>query len=99
MDIEDPKLDLLKTARELGVAVVSYSPLGRGMLTGPYKSPNDFGPGDFRSIAPHFPKENFPENSRFEKIIAIAGRKKCTASQLTLAWLLAERPDIIPILG
>lgn len=99
-DIEFPDIGLLKTCRELGVTVVAYSPLGRGMLTGAYKSPADFEEGDFRTFAPRFSAENFPKNLQLvDHINEIAKKKGCTAGQLTLAWLLAQGPDIIPIPG
>jgi aryl-alcohol dehydrogenase-like predicted oxidoreductase len=100
MDIEDPNIALMKTCRELGVAIVSYSPLGRGFVTGQYRSPDDFEEGDFRRLAPRFSKENFPKNLELvDGIVAIAKKKGCTAGQLTLAWLLAQGDDIIPIPG
>ena len=70
------------------------------MLTGAYKSPADFEEGDFRSYSPRFSEENFPKNLKLvDQINEIAKRKGCTAGQLTLAWLLAQGPDIIPIPG
>lgn len=70
------------------------------MLTGAYKSPADFEEGDFRSYSPRFSEENFPKNLKLvDQINEIATRKGCTAGQLTLAWLLAQGPDIIPIPG
>lgn len=100
IDIEDPKIALLKTCRELGVAVIAYSPLGRGFLTGQYKSADDFEEGDFRRISPRFSKENFPKNLKLvDGIGALAKKKGCTAGQLTLAWLMAQGDDIIPIPG
>ncbi|KAM0795062.1 NADP-dependent oxidoreductase domain-containing protein [Usnea florida] len=99
-DIELPEIGLLKTCRELGVATIAYSPLGRGMLTGAYKSPADFEEGDFRSGSPRFSAENFPKNLKLvEKIKDIAHKKGCTPGQLTLAWLLAQGEDVIPIPG
>ena len=99
-DIESPSINLLKTCRELGVATVAYSPLGRGMLTGAYKSPNDFEEGDFRRLSPRFSEENFPKNLKLvDEIGAIAKKKGCTPSQLTLAWLMCQGADIIPIPG
>lgn len=100
MDIESPEIGLLKTCRELGVATVAYSPLGRGMLTGAYKSPDDFGEGDFRKFAPRFSAENFPKNIRLaEQLGAVARRKGCTPGQLCLAWLMAQGDDVVPIPG
>lgn len=100
LDIESPQIELLKTCRELGVAVVAYSPLGRGMLTGAYKSPADFEEDDFRKNAPRFSEENFPKNLKLvDQIAALAEKKGCTAGQLTLAWLLRQGQDIIPIPG
>jgi aryl-alcohol dehydrogenase-like predicted oxidoreductase len=60
IDIEDPKIALLKTCRELGVAVIAYSPLGRGFLTGQYKSPEDFEEGDFHGMSLASPKRTSP---------------------------------------
>ena len=100
MDIEDPQIALLKTCRELGVAVVAYSPLGRGFLTGQYKSPADFEEGDFRKSNPRFSAENFPKNLQLvDQIKSLADKKGCTSGQLTLAWLMAQGEDIIPIPG
>ena len=99
-DIESPATSLLSTCRSLGVSIIAYSPLGRGMLTGAYKSPNDFEEGDFRRISPRFSEENFPKNLKLvDAIGAIAKRKGCTPSQLTLKWLMAQGEDIIPIPG
>ncbi|KAK3172839.1 hypothetical protein OEA41_006164 [Lepraria neglecta] len=100
MDIEDPKIALLKTCRELGVATVAYSPLGRGLLTGQYKSSADFEEGDWRRTAPRFSAENFPKNLQLvDKLGEIAKVKGCTTGQLTLAWLMNQGDDIIPIPG
>lgn len=100
IDIEKPEIGLLETCRELGVAVVAYSPLGRGFLTGQYKSRLDFEEGDFRRFAPRFSDENFPKNLKLvDQLTALATRKGCTTGQLTLAWLLAQGEDIIPIPG
>ncbi|TKA65594.1 hypothetical protein B0A49_04875 [Cryomyces minteri] len=93
LDIENPQIGLLQTCRELGVAVVAYSPIGRGMITGHLRSPDDFEDNDFRRLSPRFSKENFPKN------LELAKNKGVTASQLTLAWLLAQGDDIIPIPG
>ena len=100
LDIESPKIELLKTCRELGVAVVAYSPIGRGMISGEIRKPDDFEEGDFRRNAPRFSAENFPKNLELvDKIHALAKKKNATPSQLTLAWLLAQGDDIVPIPG
>ena len=100
MDIEDPKIALLQTCRELGVATVAYSPLGRGFITGQYKSPDDFAPDDFRRICPRFSRENFPKNLELvHRIAELANEKQCSSGQLTLAWLMKQGDDIIPIPG
>ncbi|KIM54237.1 hypothetical protein SCLCIDRAFT_1154802 [Scleroderma citrinum Foug A] len=100
LDIEDPKINILETARELGVKIVAYSPLGRGLLTGKYKSPDDFAEDDFRRVIPRFSKENFPNVLKLvEKLKEIGLRHNATAGQATLAWLLAQGEDIIPIPG
>ena len=96
-DVEDK---VLAACRELGIAFVPYSPLGRGFLTGQFKSINDFAPDDQRRSQPRFQGENFARNlALVARIQAMAARKGCTASQLALAWVLAQGPDIIPIPG
>jgi len=100
IDIENPQVNLLKTCRELGVATVAYSPLGRGFVTGVYRSPDDFEDGDFRKGSPRFSKENFPKNLKLvDGLVDLAKKKGCSPGQLTLAWLLAQGEDIIPIPG
>ncbi len=100
LEIETEQIGLLKACRELGVAVVAYSPLGRGMLTGTIKSRDDLGKEDFRNRAPRFSEENFPKNLKLaDKIAEMAKSKGVTPSQLTLAWLLAQGQDIFPIPG
>jgi aryl-alcohol dehydrogenase-like predicted oxidoreductase len=72
----------------------------RGMLTNAYRSPSDFDDSDFRRYLPRFSEENFPKNIKLvDGISALASKKGCTPSQLTLAWLLAQGEDIIPIPG
>jgi aryl-alcohol dehydrogenase-like predicted oxidoreductase len=98
MDIE--QVGLLDTCRELGVAVIAYSPLSRGFLTGTIKSYDDMDEDDRRRIMPRFSKETFPNNMVLvEKLAAIAKEKGCTIGQLTLAWLMRQGTDIIPIPG
>ncbi|KAF7974978.1 hypothetical protein HWV62_10723 [Athelia sp. TMB] len=100
LDIEDPKIALLQTARELGVQVVAYAPLGRGLLTGKYQSPDDFEEDDFRRKVPRYSKENFPKILRLADGLKKIGEKHgATAGQVSLAWLLAQGEDIIPIPG
>ena len=90
----------LAAARELGVTIVAYSPLGRGFLTGAITSPDDFASDDFRRSSPRFMGENFQRNLDLVRHVEqLAQRKGCTASQLALAWLLARGPDVIPIPG
>jgi len=100
LEIESPQIDLLRTCRDLGVAVVAYSPIGRGMLSGQYRSPSDFAEGDFRRHAPRFSEENFPKNLVLvDRITELARKKGCTPAQLTLAWILAQGEDFFPIPG
>ncbi len=96
----DPEDEILPTTRELGVGFVAYSPLGRGFLTGQIKRFEDFAPGDYRRNSPRFQGANFQKNLELVKRVEeIAQEKKCTPSQLALAWLLAQGQDIIPIPG
>ena len=100
LEIETKQIDLLATCRELGVAVVAYSPLCRGILSGALRSPDDFAEDDFRRSMPRFSAENFPKNLKLvDQITELAKEKSVTASQLTLAWLLAQGDDIFPIPG
>jgi aryl-alcohol dehydrogenase-like predicted oxidoreductase len=100
MDIEDPSIKLLQTCRDLGVATVAYSPLGRGFLTGGIRSPDDFEEGDFRRLAPRFSPENFHKNLELvDALKSLADKKSCTTGQLVLAFLMAQGDDIIPIPG
>lgn len=96
----DPEDEILATTRELGIAFVAYSPLGRGFLTGQFKRFEDFAPDDYRRNSPRFQGENFQKNlDLVARIETIAKEKKCTPSQLALTWLLAQGGDIIPIPG
>jgi aryl-alcohol dehydrogenase-like predicted oxidoreductase len=96
----DPEDALLDTVRELGIAFVAYSPLGRGFLTGQIKSPADLAPDDWRHRNPRFQGENFQKNLDLaERVQALAREKGCTAAQLALAWLLSRGKDIVPIPG
>lgn len=98
LEVESPQIGILKACRELGISVVAYSPLGRGFLTGQIKSPDHFEEGDFRKFAPRYSTENFPKNLKLVKTLEeFATKKGCTPGQLSLAWLLAQGGDIIPI--
>ena len=96
----DPEDQVLPTTRELGIAFVAYSPLGRGFLTGQIRRFEDFAPDDYRRNSPRFQGENFQKNlDLVARVEAIAREKKCAPGQLALAWLLAQGQDIIPIPG
>jgi aryl-alcohol dehydrogenase-like predicted oxidoreductase len=96
----DPESELLPAVRELGIAFVAYSPLGRGFLTGQFQKFEDLPPDDYRRSSPRFQGENFQKNlDLVQKIKELAKRKGCTASQLALAWVLAQGEDVIPIPG
>ncbi|MEM1078834.1 MAG: aldo/keto reductase [Pseudomonadota bacterium] len=92
--------EILPTCRALGIGFVPYSPLGRGFLTGRFQQDTAFEDGDFRASLPRFQAEAMITNTRVSDLIArIAARKGCTPAQLSLAWLLAQGPDIVPIPG
>jgi aryl-alcohol dehydrogenase-like predicted oxidoreductase len=96
----DPEDEVLPTCRELGIGFVAYSPLGRGFLTGRYRSVEDFDPDDYRRNSPRFQGDNFQKNLELvTRVEEIARRKKCTPSQLALAWVLAQGDDIVPLFG
>jgi aryl-alcohol dehydrogenase-like predicted oxidoreductase len=100
LDIENEKVGLLKACRELGVAVVAYSPIGRGMLSGQIRSVDDLGKQDARRMQPRFAPEAFARNLVLvDQIVALAREKRVTPTQLVLAWLLAQGKDVIPIPG
>lgn len=99
-EIEDSKVGLLAACRELGVAIVGYSPLSRGMLTGQIRNPADFEADDYRRLNPRFSEENFPKNLAIvDAVRDIATARGCTAGQLAIAWLLSQGDDIFPIPG
>ncbi|HZH15100.1 MAG TPA: aldo/keto reductase [Archangium sp.] len=96
----DPEDEVLPTVRELGIGFVPYSPLGRGFLTGRYRRLEDLEPNDWRRHNPRFQGDNFAKNLQLvDKINELAGRKKVKASQLALAWVLAQGKDLAPIPG
>jgi len=96
-DLED---DAIPTARELGIGIVPYSPLGRGFLTGTVNSADDLARGDFRRGTPRFEGENFARNLEVvERVRTIASEKGITPGQLALAWVQAQGDDVVPIPG
>ena len=96
----DPEDEVLPTVRALGIGFVAYSPLGRGFLTGRFRKLEDLAPDDYRRNSPRFQGENFEKNLRLvDRIRELAAEKKVKPSQLTLAWVLAQGPDVVPIPG
>lgn len=95
--IED---SILPTARELGIGIVPYSPLGRGFLTGALSSMEGLPGSDFRRTLPRFSEENLAGNGKIvDRVKAVADRNNATPSQVAIAWVLAQGPDIVPIPG
>jgi aryl-alcohol dehydrogenase-like predicted oxidoreductase len=96
----DPEEGVLQTCKELGIAFVAYSPLGRGFLAGQIKKFEDFAPDDYRRMLPRFQGENFQKNlDLVQRLEQLAMQKNCTASQLALAWVMAQGDHIFPIPG
>jgi aryl-alcohol dehydrogenase-like predicted oxidoreductase len=96
----DPEDEVLPLCRELSIGFVAYSPLGRGFLTGRFRSFEDLPEDDYRRNSPRFQGENFQKNlDLVERVEQIARRKQCTPAQLALAWLLAQGADVVPIPG
>jgi aryl-alcohol dehydrogenase-like predicted oxidoreductase len=96
----DPEDEILPTVRELGIGFVAYSPLGRGFLTGRFRSFEDLPEDDFRRQSPRFQGDNFDRNLELvERVEEIAREKGVTAGQLALAWVLAQGEDVVPIPG
>ncbi|HZR57311.1 MAG TPA: aldo/keto reductase [Terriglobales bacterium] len=96
----DPEEEVLPTCRELGIGFVAYSPLGRGFLTGQIQRFEDLSEDDYRRNSPRFQGENFQKNMDLvRRVQEIAREKGCKASQLALAWVLAQGDDIVPIPG
>jgi aryl-alcohol dehydrogenase-like predicted oxidoreductase len=96
----EPEREILPLLEELGIGFVSFAPLGKGFLTGTLGADKTFGTDDFRSKQPRFSEENRKANQVFVDILAeIAAKKQATAAQVDLAWLLAQKPWIVPIPG
>ncbi len=96
----DPEDEVLATCRELGIGFVAYSPLGRGFLTGRFQRLEDLPEDDYRRFSPRFQGDNFQKNlDLVRRVEEIAKEKGCTASQLALAWVMAQGEDIVPIPG
>ena len=96
----DVEAEVLPACRALGVGFLAYSPLGRGLLTGRYRSRADFTPDDYRQLTPRFAEGVFESNVVLAlRAAALAEEKGCTPAQLALAWLLAKGEDIVPIPG
>jgi aryl-alcohol dehydrogenase-like predicted oxidoreductase len=96
----DPEAEVLPTCRELGIGFVPYSPLGRGFLSGRFKSPEELDENDFRRHGPRFTGENLEANLKLaSKVAEIAAEKGITPAQLALAWVLAQGEDLVPIPG
>jgi aryl-alcohol dehydrogenase-like predicted oxidoreductase len=96
----DVEAEILPTCRELGIGFVPYSPLGRGFLSGRFKSPDDLDASDFRRHGPRFQGEALEQNLKLAaKVEELAGEKGCTPGQFALAWVLAQGDDVVPIPG
>jgi aryl-alcohol dehydrogenase-like predicted oxidoreductase len=96
----DVEADVLPTTRELGIGFVAYSPLGRGLLTGRYRQPDDLPKDDWRQSVPRFRGENLDRNARVvQRLEEIAAARGITVAQLALAWLLHQSDNIVPIPG
>jgi aryl-alcohol dehydrogenase-like predicted oxidoreductase len=96
----EPEAEVIPTLEELGIGFVPFSPLGKGFLTGKISADTKFDKTDFRNIVPRFTPENRKENQAMvDLVIKVAERKKTTPAQIALAWLLAQKPWIVPIPG
>ena len=95
-----PEEEVLPTLEELGIGFVPYSPLGKGYLTGSFNEKTTFSPSDFRSVLPRFTQEAMKANKDMVELVRkIAGQKQTTPARIALAWLLAQKPWIVPIPG
>ncbi len=91
---------ILETTRRLGIGFIAYSPLSRGFLTGAIRTPDDFGPDDYRATLPRFQGENFQKNLDLVELVEeLASKRGITAPQLALAWVLNQGEDVVPIPG
>jgi aryl-alcohol dehydrogenase-like predicted oxidoreductase len=96
----EPEKEILPTCEELGIGFVPFSPLGKGFLTGKINETTTFDSSDFRNTVPRFTPENRKANQAIVDVLTkIAERKKATPAQIALAWLLAQKPWIVPIPG
>ena len=96
----EPELEIIHTLEELGIGFVTFSPLGKGFLTGAINENTKFDPTDFRNIVPRFSEENRKANQALVNLLTgIAAEKNATLAQISLAWLLAQKPWIVPIPG
>jgi len=96
----DPEDEILRTVRELGIGFVAYSPLGRGFLTGRFRTAADFAAGDYRTSNPRMDGENLGKNVALaDRVRELAVEKNVTAGQLALAWVLSRGEDVVPIPG
>ena len=96
----EPEADILPTLEELGIGFVPFSPLGKGFLTGKIDAETEFDPSDFRNVVPRFQEENRRANRALVELLGdLARQRRATPAQIALAWLLAQRPWIVPIPG
>jgi aryl-alcohol dehydrogenase-like predicted oxidoreductase len=96
----EPEKEILPACEELGIGFVPFSPLGKGFLTGKIDETTTFEKNDFRNIVPRFSQESRRANQALvDRLASIAGKKKVTPAQIALAWLLAQKPWIVPIPG
>ncbi|WP_181310740.1 aldo/keto reductase [Nocardioides campestrisoli] len=96
----DPEGEVMRTLDELGIGLVPFSPLGKGFLTGTVRSSSGFSDGDIRTTIPRFAEENLAANQALvDQVQALAATKDVTPGQIALAWLLAQRPSVVPIPG
>jgi len=96
----EPEKEIMPTLEELGIGFVPFSPLGKGFLTGKINERTQFSEGDFRNVVPRFSKENRKANILVVELLSyLAELKNVTPAQIALAWLLAQKPWIVPIPG